>query len=621
MLGFKVISFLLVTCTFLFALSINLSANVNIEKIYDDSGNVVKEVYYENESPIYSIQFNYSGNLITKATKYDEKINKTTDDYYFNSGTTYANYANNYTFRNSFTYDGNQLSKITQYDYSINKNVKDYYFKNGATYDNYTNYYATRNTFVYDGNQLSKVTTHDYSISRNVADYYFKAGATYDNYVNYYTTKNEFTYTNGALTKISQYDYSIGRYVTDYYFKAGATYNNYASYYSKKNEFTYSGANKSLYTIKQYDYAVKRYLVVYYFKSGASYSNYASKYSYKLTFTYNSNNTLKDATKYDYDSKQNTVRYVFMANTYFGQNHMNRISETVNLLNSSKVIIPIKSGTVTAVAWYYPPSFGGGWHPGIDLGASNGTPVIAPANGEVLKRGFQNGGYGNYMVTVHQIGSDTYTFIMGHLSRHGTNTKFNQGATIGYVGSTGNSNGPHLHVEVFKHTGQTLATVKSKFNGNDYFGLTYSSNGTCGAGRVCRINPQQFFGLSMGQRFNSTSASGMGIMSIPDEDFYGYDNYLDNVRYLYTSVNFGADAFYDITALNEYKLVIDEIRELEAETEEEAIIKAQLENLFDEKIANLEQIILNLNNSYLTEKDLTINDEILNILYPQTDFD
>jgi murein DD-endopeptidase MepM/ murein hydrolase activator NlpD len=87
-------------------------------------------------------------------------------------------------------------------------------------------------------------------------------------------------------------------------------------------------------------------------------------------------------------------------------------------------------------------------HPGIDLVAETGTPVIATAEGVVKSVGWDTT-YGNSMTIQHD--RDFRTFY-GHLLRV---TRLNgdsvhQGQLIGYVGSTGRSTGPHLHYEVIK---------------------------------------------------------------------------------------------------------------------------------------------------------------------------
>jgi murein DD-endopeptidase MepM/ murein hydrolase activator NlpD len=87
-------------------------------------------------------------------------------------------------------------------------------------------------------------------------------------------------------------------------------------------------------------------------------------------------------------------------------------------------------------------------HNAVDLGAPVGTPIMAAASGEVIiSRMGWNGGYGNYVVIQHDNGTQT---VYGHASRllvsEGETVK--QGQTIALVGSTGESTGPHLHVEV-----------------------------------------------------------------------------------------------------------------------------------------------------------------------------
>ena len=93
-------------------------------------------------------------------------------------------------------------------------------------------------------------------------------------------------------------------------------------------------------------------------------------------------------------------------------------------------------------------------HGGIDFAAPAGTPIYAAASGYVSVAGWSTGGYGNYVVIYHGTMSDgkAYSTLYGHMSRiaakQGTYVK--QGEIIGYVGSTGNSTGNHLHLEVWQ---------------------------------------------------------------------------------------------------------------------------------------------------------------------------
>lgn len=86
---------------------------------------------------------------------------------------------------------------------------------------------------------------------------------------------------------------------------------------------------------------------------------------------------------------------------------------------------------------------------GIDIGAPEGTPIYAAANGTVLvaRSGGWNGGYGNYVVVLHENGTQT---LYAHMSRVAASagSAVLQGNVIGYVGSTGKSTGKHLHFEV-----------------------------------------------------------------------------------------------------------------------------------------------------------------------------
>lgn len=84
-----------------------------------------------------------------------------------------------------------------------------------------------------------------------------------------------------------------------------------------------------------------------------------------------------------------------------------------------------------------------GYHEGVDIGASTGTPVAAMGNAYVVSAGW-NGGYGNCVVIDLGNGMQCY---YGHLSAINVSAgqTVNQGDIVGLVGSTGNSTGPHLH--------------------------------------------------------------------------------------------------------------------------------------------------------------------------------
>ena len=86
------------------------------------------------------------------------------------------------------------------------------------------------------------------------------------------------------------------------------------------------------------------------------------------------------------------------------------------------------------------------YHSGIDVGAQSGTAVVASDGGTVALADVK-GGYGNCVMINH--GNGYYT-LYGHLSSFTVSAgqTVSQGQTIGYVGSTGVSTGPHLHFEI-----------------------------------------------------------------------------------------------------------------------------------------------------------------------------
>ncbi|GIV71432.1 peptidoglycan DD-metalloendopeptidase family protein [Caldilinea sp.] len=86
-------------------------------------------------------------------------------------------------------------------------------------------------------------------------------------------------------------------------------------------------------------------------------------------------------------------------------------------------------------------------HRAIDIAAPQGTPVTAADRGIVIRAGWNNQGYGRFVVIDHQI---DYVTLYAHLDRIFVREGevVGQGQVIGTVGSTGNSTGPHLHFEI-----------------------------------------------------------------------------------------------------------------------------------------------------------------------------
>ena len=105
-------------------------------------------------------------------------------------------------------------------------------------------------------------------------------------------------------------------------------------------------------------------------------------------------------------------------------------------------------------------------HRGTDFAAPKGTPIMASGNGIIKKAGWCGGG-GNCVKIKH---NTTYETVYAHMSKFARGVKkgvrVKQGQTIGYVGSTGKSTGPHLHYEVIvngkKVNSQTLKLPSGK---------------------------------------------------------------------------------------------------------------------------------------------------------------
>ena len=120
-----------------------------------------------------------------------------------------------------------------------------------------------------------------------------------------------------------------------------------------------------------------------------------------------------------------------------------------------------------------------GGHEGIDLAAPSGTPVYAPADGVVSEVYHSSyGAYGIHVKMDHYIGFHPYPTILAHFVRGVTSIKkgdmIKSGQLVGYVGTTGNSTGNHLHYTIidvasnkyldpkpitdWDHTGETVKT-------------------------------------------------------------------------------------------------------------------------------------------------------------------
>lgn len=88
-------------------------------------------------------------------------------------------------------------------------------------------------------------------------------------------------------------------------------------------------------------------------------------------------------------------------------------------------------------------------HEGMDFTAKTGTPIFATGDGVIVSADNSKSGYGNHIEISHGFG---YLTLYGHLSKYKCRAgqRIKRGDIIGYVGSTGRSEAPHLHYEVHK---------------------------------------------------------------------------------------------------------------------------------------------------------------------------
>ena len=129
-------------------------------------------------------------------------------------------------------------------------------------------------------------------------------------------------------------------------------------------------------------------------------------------------------------------------------------------------------------------------HEGVDFAAAYGTPVRATADGMVIRVGRAEGGYGNMIELRHANGIRTR---YGHLSAFARGLhlgeRVEQGETIGYVGSTGLSTGPHLHYEFLVDGRATNPQRKDMGSGTPVPQSLVASYGTVRDGLRVQLEP------------------------------------------------------------------------------------------------------------------------------------
>ena len=172
---------------------------------------------------------------------------------------------------------------------------------------------------------------------------------------------------------------------------------------------------------------------------------------------------LLDKIQTDVYSLSNRVRRQKLS--YDTLEHMVRSKE--KMLSSIPAIQPISNKNLEHVASgfgyridpiYKTPKM----HTGLDFAAAIGTPIYATADGRISESGFDNSGYGIYVLINHGFGYET---LYGHMlkvkAHNGEVVK--RGQVIGWVGNSGKSTGAHCHYEVIRN-GEKIDPVHYFFN-------------------------------------------------------------------------------------------------------------------------------------------------------------
>ncbi len=203
------------------------------------------------------------------------------------------------------------------------------------------------------------------------------------------------------------------------------------------------------------------------------------------------------------------------------QNYADLVSaaDLEGIPNSEGFINPAQGAEISAGTWYYPESFGGGVHLGADFAVGIGTELVAPASGVVIVSsdgcptgylgdscGSADGGVvygGNQIYLIVSAGGNIYGITFCHLLAGSLLVEEGdivvQGQAIAQVGSSGNSTGPHCHIELF-YLGEGNITDIPSYLERNYtlsFNCGWGSaalNRLCenGVGAPCRLKPENY---------------------------------------------------------------------------------------------------------------------------------
>ncbi len=187
------------------------------------------------------------------------------------------------------------------------------------------------------------------------------------------------------------------------------------------------------------------------------------------------------------------------------RNNMPVFSVGDDSLTSSSGFGRVVTGYRSAGTWYYPASFGGGRHAGLDLAGPRGTPVTSPFNGIIAiaqnitsVEGTKNPATGNNVMIIGNVNGTTYAIHLLHLQYNSIVVKPGevvvQGQTVAARGSTGNSTGPHVHIDLYNLGSMSVEAAYNyvRSTGNATFGMSYHAYGweCSNKAPICRERPE-----------------------------------------------------------------------------------------------------------------------------------
>ncbi len=139
------------------------------------------------------------------------------------------------------------------------------------------------------------------------------------------------------------------------------------------------------------------------------------------------------------------------------QNLQAKTQKRADQLKKNQWVLPVTGYRLSARFGARSSLWSSGMHTGLDMSGPSGSTIVSVAAGEVTATGYE-GSYGNRIIVTLQDGTEVWYC---HLSRIATTpgAKVDPGQTIGYTGSTGNTTGPHLHIEIHPGGGDPVDPI------------------------------------------------------------------------------------------------------------------------------------------------------------------